>query len=1233
MVLLYAMNDGDYLYLAIDNPNDATGDTYDQMGIYFDDNPLPSDGLWTNTGCGNPDGEGNFWVLTSTVKYREWISGPVTCDLVIPAPGTNGAISYGSGHAQAEIAIDLDSSALRATPGGVINMYLWIYDADTATFDGYWPIAADYQDPSTYRPLTLAGAGPLVYYNHAVDDDNNDQSSGDGDGVVECGESIELYVTLRNLGSGTATGVNTAISTGDPYVTWLYNTGSDYPDITGGGTGSNNNDFDFAVAPNTPDGHVVQFNLDVNAANGGPWPDSFSLAVACSRPDLTPSQWPGWEYPIVPSSITGTSVVNTLYANYVTYVDWGISNSGDADCGGDAYGNLYLDDDLLASYNFGDVQAGQTWALFDWGIIVDTPGRHTLKFVADEGDLISESDENNNVFERDFYWTPVAPYTDDMESGVNDWTADGLWHQVVYTSPYPASHSGSHSWWYGQDITGTYGTGAANSGDLTSPPVYIPDSGYYLRFWYWYETETQGPDFDTRVVQISVDDGPFYDVLQLYDDPMNRWLQSQAIDLSSYAGHTIQVRFHFDTLDEYFNDYRGWYIDDFEISATPPPACADGHEPNDTPAQATAITYGQTLSADICPGGDYDFYTFTGTAGDKVVIDIDAESIGSLLDSYIFLLEGDGAGVLAESDDEILAEIHDSHLGYRLPYTGTYYIKVKAWDHPSAGSADHFYTIRLLTDDSSPSAEITSPDHYAWLDPILQTITTDVSDGESGIRNVVFYWHDADWDNSDWIVLEDDRDPRDGWTYDFDTSVISEQLQSCVLFIYAYDWVGNYAGYGSYSLGLDRTPPTTATVSISPMYGDAPFRDFWVDWWGSYDDLSGIADYDVQYRDGAGGVWTNLAISTTRVYTRFVGLDDHTYYFRARARDYAGNEGGYSDEAQYTVDICDISPDGYEADDEVGSAQWVTTDGISQTHNIHVEGDQDWMRFYAAAGVTYTLATTNTGGHADTILYLYDTDGTTLIDFNDDYPGMWFSSRIDWQPTVSGVYYVQIDHWDPWAYGCTTEYGLSVVADDEISPTGSVVINDGDTYAPSNVVTLTLAADDIGTGVNQVMIANDSSFGGAAWTTYTASLIWTLTAGEGVKTVYVRFRDRAGNVSELYNDTIEVYEPASADFIANPTNGSAPLTVHFTDMSGGSVVAWEWDFGDGETSALQHPTHVYTAPGAYTVSLTVRLGGDWATLPGGMDTLIRGGYITVKHEVYLPLILRNCSGTSGHLSR
>ncbi len=155
-VTLYVMNDGSHLYLAIDNPNDTTMDTHDQMGVYFDDNPLPSDGRWTNTGCGHPDGEGNFWVRSGSVDYREGIAGPVFCDVVNPAPGVSGSVGHGSGHAQTEIAVDLTSSALRAVPGDTINMYLWIFDHHTTSFDGKWPSTADDEDPSTYRHLTLA---------------------------------------------------------------------------------------------------------------------------------------------------------------------------------------------------------------------------------------------------------------------------------------------------------------------------------------------------------------------------------------------------------------------------------------------------------------------------------------------------------------------------------------------------------------------------------------------------------------------------------------------------------------------------------------------------------------------------------------------------------------------------------------------------------------------------------------------------------------------------------------------------------------------------------------------------------------------------------------------------------------------------------------------------------------------------------------------------------------------
>jgi subtilisin family serine protease len=121
--------------------------------------------------------------------------------------------------------------------------------------------------------------GPIVYESHLIDDDNSDESSGNDDGIVDPGETIELYVDLRNQGSDTATGVNATISTSDSYVNFLYNTSSSYPDIPGSGTGTNTDDFDFEVDPSTPDGHVIHFDLNITASNGGPWSDSFDVTV------------------------------------------------------------------------------------------------------------------------------------------------------------------------------------------------------------------------------------------------------------------------------------------------------------------------------------------------------------------------------------------------------------------------------------------------------------------------------------------------------------------------------------------------------------------------------------------------------------------------------------------------------------------------------------------------------------------------------------------------------------------------------------------------------------------------------------------------------------------------------------------------------------------------------------------------------------------------------------------
>ncbi len=99
--------------------------------------------------------------------------------------------------------------------------------------------------------------------------------------------------------------------------------------------------------------------------------------------------------------------------------------------------------------------------------------------------------------------------------------------------------------------------------------------------------------------------------------------------------------------------------------------------------------------------------------------------------------------------------------------------------------------------------------------------------------------------------------------------------------------------------------------------------------------------------------------------------------------------------------------------------------------------------------------------------------------------------------------------------------------------------------------------------------------------------------------------------------------PASADFTASPTSGSAPLSVQFTDTSAGEPTSWSWDFGGGGTSTEQNPVHTYIIPGTYTVTLT-------AENAHGSDTVTKVGYVTVT-ELQPPTVtaITPDSGESG----
>jgi len=76
------------------------------------------------------------------------------------------------------------------------------------------------------------------------------------------------------------------------------------------------------------------------------------------------------------------------------------------------------------------------------------------------------------------------------------------------------------------------------------------------------------------------------------------------------------------------------------------------------------------------------------------------------------------------------------------------------------------------------------------------------------------------------------------------------------------------------------------------------------------------------------------------------------------------------------------------------------------------------------------------------------------------------------------------------------------------------------------------------------------------------------------------------------------------NFTSNVTEGNAPLTVQFTDLSE-NATEWSWDFGDNNTSNEQNPAHTYAEAGTYTVNLSV-------SNPSGWDNITKTGYIIVN---------------------
>ena len=153
-----------------------------------------------------------------------------------------------------------------------------------------------------------------------------------------------------------------------------------------------------------------------------------------------------------------------------------------------------------------------------------------------------------------------------------------------------------------------------------------------------------------------------------------------------------------------------------------------------------------------------------------------------------------------------------------------------------------------------------------------------------------------------------------------------------------------------------------------------------------------------------------------------------------------------------------------------------------------------------------------------------------------------------------------LEYWSTWnIYGTgTMNLPPTILTGIELEttpPQASMQINNGAVSTTSNDVTLTLNVTDSVSGVTQMRFSNDDTWDQSVWQPYMGTAIWSLTSGEGVKTVYCEIQDDAGlettTNATIYLDTVQ---PASSPSpqTATPTPSASPTPLSSSPTSSGS---------------------------------------------------------------------------------
>jgi hypothetical protein len=414
----------------------------------------------------------------------------------------------------------------------------------------------------------------VTFEGYSVDDDTTGASSGNSNGEMDAGETIESEVTLRNAGQDTAYYVTALISTASPYVSFVDSTGV-YGDIPPGGVITPSWSFAYFILPACPDSEIVEFDLSIDY---GDTTVLRSFQTTVHAPVL---------------SVAGVSLADTLYGDangcleagetFELVLDFKNVGSGEG-CGAaiqisenDPYVTLDVDSAYIDTIGVDSTRAAAPAYLIT--LTGECPEFHeidleiTISFAS--GRQLSDS---TIIYVGGWL-------EDDFEGGAAGWSHNNLWptyaddwHLETYRNHTPG---GSYSWKFGGSGSANYSNYAY--GALVTPELCLSGDAT-LTFWHYMEVEmvSQTYAWDGGIVEISTDGGETWNQIapvggyphKIYGDthcPLpkdtpcfgtNAEWEEVEFDLSAYEG-AARLRFAFASgpiaTDE------GWYIDDIGI--------------------------------------------------------------------------------------------------------------------------------------------------------------------------------------------------------------------------------------------------------------------------------------------------------------------------------------------------------------------------------------------------------------------------------------------------------------------------------------------------------------------------------------------------------------------------------------------------------------------------------------------------------------------------------------------